>query len=167
MPVANSAPRPAWWKGTRGEWYVVTQVALILLVLVGPRTWPGEPLLSLSSRAWSAGAVALMASGIALLVAGGLWLGRNTTPMPRPRAGACLVDSGPFRLVRHPMYSGGVFFAFGWALYVRGPLTLVYAVALLVFADIKARREEQWLREAFPGYDAYKRRVRKLIPFVY
>ena len=129
MPVTTSTARPAGWKGTRGEWYVVIQVALIL--------------------------------------ADGLWLGKNATPLPHPRAGAPLVDSGPFRLVRHPMYSGGVFFAFGWALYVRGPLTLVYAVALLVFADIKARREEQWLREAFPGYDAYERRVRKLIPFVY
>jgi protein-S-isoprenylcysteine O-methyltransferase Ste14 len=32
---------------------------------------------------------------------------------------------------------------------------------------MKARREERWLAEAYPGYAGYKRRTRKLIPFVY
>lgn len=30
-----------WWKGTRGEWYVVAQIALIVLVFFGPRNIPG------------------------------------------------------------------------------------------------------------------------------
>jgi protein-S-isoprenylcysteine O-methyltransferase Ste14 len=156
-----------WWKGARGEWYVVIQVALILLVLVGPRTWPGGPLLALASRAWSAAAVVLIVGGLALVITGGLWLGRKVTPLPSPVQGATLVDSGPFRLVRHPMYSGGVLFAFGWAIYVRGPLTVICAAVLLAFADIKARREERWLNDAFPGYEAYRRCVRRLVPFVY
>ncbi len=32
-----------WWKGTRGEWYVVVQVILFILVPIGPRTWSGWP----------------------------------------------------------------------------------------------------------------------------
>jgi protein-S-isoprenylcysteine O-methyltransferase Ste14 len=35
------------------------------------------------------------------------------------------------------------------------------------FFDLKARREEAWLLAAYPGYAAYRRRVRKLFPFVY
>ncbi len=54
-----------------------------------------------------------------------------------------------------------------WALVVQSWLTLGYVVALFVFLDAKARREEKWLTERFPGYVAYQRRVRKLIPFVY
>ncbi len=168
MPGTRVAPSAPWWKGTRGEWYVAIQVALIAMILLGPRTWPGGPRLSFGQpRAASIVAVLLMAGGAGLLVAGGLWLGRNLTPVPHPKQGAALVDSGPFGLVRHPMYTGGIFWAFGWAFYVRGPLTLGYAVATLVFLDIKSRREERWLREAFPGYEAYQRRVRKLIPFLY
>ena len=33
----------SWWNGTRGEWLVVTQVALIALVFFGPRTMSGQP----------------------------------------------------------------------------------------------------------------------------
>jgi protein-S-isoprenylcysteine O-methyltransferase Ste14 len=65
------------------------------------------------------------------------------------------------------MYGGGILMAVGWGLWVHGWLTLAYAVLLIVFVDIKARREERWLRERFPEYAAYARRVRKLVPFVY
>jgi protein-S-isoprenylcysteine O-methyltransferase Ste14 len=38
---------------------------------------------------------------------------------------------------------------------------------MALFADFKATREERWLRERFPDYPDYARRVRKLIPFVH
>ncbi len=57
--------------------------------------------------------------------------------------------------------------AFGWAFWVHSWLTIGYAVLFLVFFDVKSRLEERWLKERFSGYDAYQKRVRKLIPFVY
>jgi protein-S-isoprenylcysteine O-methyltransferase Ste14 len=158
-----------WWKGTRGEWLVVLQVVLIALVLVGPRTWPRIGLAALSlPPPSSALACALMGAGAALLFAGLASLGRpNITPLPYPREDGELRETGAYSLVRHPMYGGGVIFALGWAIWVRGSLTLVYALALFVFADFKSRREEQWLRAKFAGYAAYQARVRKLIPFLY
>ena len=80
---------------------------------------------------------------------------------------ATLVVAGAYRLVRHPIYSGLAAMAFGWGMWVHGWLTLGYALILFVFFDCKSRREERWLREKFPEYAAYQRRVRKLIPFVY
>jgi protein-S-isoprenylcysteine O-methyltransferase Ste14 len=65
------------------------------------------------------------------------------------------------------MYSGAIFMAFGWALWVHSWLTLIYAIILFVFFDLKARREEQWLTEKFPRYVIYQKRACKLIPFVY
>ncbi len=166
--TAPPVARAAWWKGPRGEWYVAGQVALIALGLFGPRTWPGGPHLAIGDPViQTAAAVLLIAGGLGLLAAGGIWLGRNLTPVPHPKDGSRLVDTGPFALVRHPMYAGGIVLGFGWALYVRGPLTLGYAILIFAFLDIKSRREEQWLREAFAGYEAYQRRVRKLIPFIY
>jgi protein-S-isoprenylcysteine O-methyltransferase Ste14 len=87
--------------------------------------------------------------------------------LPYPTSRATLIRTGPYRLVRHPMYAGGIALAFGWALFVRGWLTLAYAVVLLLFLEVKATREERWLVDRFPDYPDYQRRVRKLIPFVH
>jgi protein-S-isoprenylcysteine O-methyltransferase Ste14 len=159
------SPRAWSWTGPRGEAYVVIQLALMALVAFGPRTYPGLP-------AWpgsviSVAGIALLAVGVLLAIVGIAALGRNLTATPRPKPGATLVERGPYRLVRHPMYAGAVLAAFGWALAINGWLTLGYAVALFVFFDVKARREERWLREEIPGYAAYACRVRKLIPFIY
>ncbi len=157
-----------WWRGLNGEWYVVMQGVLFGVVLLAPRTVPGWP-------AWSSpwdglalvcGGV-LVVAGLALAGAGVLFLGRNLTPLPRPKESATLVQSGAYALVRHPIYSGLIFMAFGWALLVQGWLTLVYAVVLFAFFDIKSRREERWLAEKFADYAAYQRRVRKLLPWIY
>lgn len=167
-PDLAAAEHKRWWKGARGEWLVVAQVVLIGLVFLGPRTVVGQP-------AWPfpfphacpfVGGV-LMVVGGALLIAGLVRLGRGLTPLPYPKDGAELIQTGPFALVRHPMYSGGLVLALGWALYVQGWLTLGYVVALFVFLDVKSRREERWLVERFPTYATYQRRVRKLVPFVY
>ena len=50
---------------------------------------------------------------------------------------------------------------------VRDLAALGVAGLLLAFFDVKARREEAWLVAAYPGYAAYRRRVRKLVPLVY
>jgi len=156
---------PPWWKGRRGEWYVVVQLALFLLLLFGPRTWAGwafpYPWLSAIF-----GRALLMIGGL-LAVAGLLTLGANLTVLPRPKEQAVLVETGPYRFVRHPVYSGVVCMAFGWAFWVQGLLTFLYAAMVFAFLDLKSRREEQWLQEKFAGYAAYQKRVRKLIPFIY
>jgi protein-S-isoprenylcysteine O-methyltransferase Ste14 len=151
-----------WWKGSRGEWYVVIQFALCGFVMFGPRPWV------FCQKALVAGVgVALMLSGGLLILTGALRLGANFTTVPYPKDQSTLMEIGPFRFVRHPMYSGAIFMALGWALWVHCWLTLGYTMALLVFFDIKSRREEQWLKAKFSRYEIYQKRVRKLIPFVY
>jgi protein-S-isoprenylcysteine O-methyltransferase Ste14 len=157
-----------WWRGSRGEWYVAAQVLLIALVFLGPRTarslpaWPA-PLAQVSIVV----GVTLVLAGASLLVAGLLRLGPNLTPVPYPKDKATLVQTGPYRLVRHPMYGGGIVLALGWALAVRGWLTLLYAAVLVGFLEIKVAREERWLTAKFPDYRDYQQRVKKLIPFIH
>jgi protein-S-isoprenylcysteine O-methyltransferase Ste14 len=159
---------PSWWKGERGEWYVLVQAVLMLLVFVGPRTLPGVPEFSppFAPGRQAIGAV-LLAVGGAFFLAGLFRLGSGLTPLPYPKDNAPLVQTGPFSLVRHPIYSGGLFACLGIALMVSGWLTYLYVAALFVLLDFKSRREERWLVQKFPGYPAYQRRVRKLVPFVY
>jgi protein-S-isoprenylcysteine O-methyltransferase Ste14 len=160
--------RQPWWKGARGEWFVVAQVVLIGLVFFGPRTILGHPgwQFPLPHACLAVGGVSMVIGGV-LLVAGLIGLGRGLTPSPYPKDGAALVQTGAFALVRHPMYSGGLVLGLGWALCVQGWLTLVYAAALFVLLEVKSRREEKWLTERFPAYATYQKRTRKLIPFVY
>ena len=157
-----------WWKGPRGEWYVIAQVGLFLLVVLGPRTWPGLPewVSPFTLLGFIAGSVMILL-GFLLALAGVLGLGSNLTAVPYPKDNATLVETGPYHIVRHPIYCGLIFMALGWGLLVHGWLTIVYAAILFIFFDIKSRREEQWLREKYSGYAAYQKRVRKLIPFVY
>lgn len=164
MGTPNTTPS----RKSRGEWFVAGQLLLIALLLLGPRTLPGWPSVPpFSILIVAIPGAALVLAGVTLLIAGGLKLGRSLTALPYPSEHGALVQTGPYRLVRHPMYSGGILFAYGWALLVHGPLTAVYATIILVFLDIKSRREERWLRERYPDYAAYQRRVKKLIPSIY
>ena len=77
------------------------------------------------------------------------------------------METGAYRLVRHPIYGGIILMAYGWGLVAQGFFTLAYASLVFLFLDLKSRREEGWLEEKFPGYAGYQKRVRKLIPFIY
>jgi len=164
----HEGPSGPWWKGARGEWYLVVQFVLFALVAFGPRSFPGLP-------EWPAGitmltsviGAILMLAGGALAVAGVLGLGSSLTALPYPKDCSRLVRSGPYAIVRHPIYSGLILGAFGVALWTHGWLSVLYAVVLFVFFDIKSRTEERWLTEKYPDYPEYRRRVRKLIPWVY
>jgi protein-S-isoprenylcysteine O-methyltransferase Ste14 len=156
---------PSWWRNTRGEAYVALQGLLMGLVAVAPLLDPTR--LPGAAFGYRAAGWMLGLAGAALATAGLVSLGRNLTPLPRPKTGAELVDRGAYRLVRHPIYAGISMAAFGWALGTRSPIALLLAFALLAFFDVKSRREEHWLLEAYPGYAAYRGRVKKLIPFVY
>lgn len=161
-----SAQSSSWWKGSRGEWYVAAQLVFMALIFFGPRTQAALPAWPLGEGiGWTVAGLALMLSGGGFLVAGIVCLRRQLTPLPYPSDGGCLIQSEPFAVVLHPMYAGGL--VLGWAMLVRGPLTLAYVAVFAVFVNFKARLEERWLASLFPEYGAYRLRVRRLVPFVY
>jgi protein-S-isoprenylcysteine O-methyltransferase Ste14 len=145
--------RPAETAG-RGTAWVVGQFALIAAVVLAWQL-PQRP------AAW------LVWLGVPLAVAGAAFagwafasLGRSLTPFPEPRRGAELVETGPFRLVRHPVYGGGLAFFTGLSL-ALGPAGLVPTAALGLLWLAKSRVEERRLAARFAGYEAYRRRVRR------
>jgi len=78
-----------------------------------------------------------------------------------------VVDSGPYGLVRHPIYTGIIVAGFATAA-LRGYADAFLGAAIMTLSwYIKARTEEQFLREQLgvAAYDAYARRVPMLIPF--
>lgn len=151
-----------------GWGYLVVQAGLFALLAFGPRTVNGmsEWSLRFALLGSVAGSV-LLASGFILATTGVIHLGKNLTPLPIPKNSATLIVTGAYRLVRHPIYSGIICMAFGWGLWVNSWLTIGYALMLFIFFDVKSRYEECLLEEKFPEYTSYRKRVKKLLPFMY
>lgn len=168
MTSASSARRASRLPtlGRRGGGWVLAQVVLIAAVFASAvfgRGWDS----GYDVAAYAIGA-ALLALGLGLLVAGAARLGSALTPFPAPRVDQELVTTGAFALSRHPMYGGGILIALGWTVLFASPVSLFWTVVLALFLNAKAEREEAWLREQLPGYDAYREQTpRKLLPFIY
>ena len=164
--VAPATGLPA--LGPRGEGWVVGQVVLLgVCVLAGRSGLARIQLDSLGAWALLVTGLALLAAGGALFLAGLRDLGRNLTPVPLPRDDATLVETGIYRWLRHPIYAGMFVAAIGWAALTARPWALVAALVLLAWLDLKARREEAWLVERYPGYEAYRARTSRFLPGIY
>jgi protein-S-isoprenylcysteine O-methyltransferase Ste14 len=133
----------------------VLQSALMGVAAAG---WllPGRP----ASRVVHAIGIGLTVLGLALFVWAFRTLGRSFTPFPVPRRDGTLVESGPFRLVRHPIYGGLLLLLCGISL-SRGLLGLVGTAALALVWWRKSQLEERVLAERFAGYADYRARVRR------
>ena len=93
-------------------------------------------------------------------------IGRNWSGVVTIKEGHELIDTGPYALVRHPIYTGLLVAIFGSAVACgewRGVLAVVISYAALWR---KLRLEERWMTERFgERYAAYSRRVPALVPF--
>jgi protein-S-isoprenylcysteine O-methyltransferase Ste14 len=152
--------------GPHGEGWVVLQIVLLtLLALAGLAVEPawGGTAATIASLL----GLGLLLAGIVLAARGLIDLGRNLTPVPRPRRDAQLVETGVYSLVRHPIYGGLILGGLGWGLLTASPLALLLAVALAGFFDLKSRREEAWLAAHYPGYATYAARTHRFVPYLY
>ncbi|QDV68859.1 Isoprenylcysteine carboxyl methyltransferase (ICMT) family protein [Rosistilla carotiformis] len=113
----------------------------------------------------NAAALLVCVAGIVLHVAASRSLGRrNFRVLPQPKAGGVLAVSGPYRWVRHPMYTALLLFCVGLAL---APPTLWKGAALLVLLCVlivKAKREEVFLSRRYPDYASYAKTNWMLLP---
>ncbi len=78
-----------------------------------------------------------------------------------------IVDTGPYGLVRHPIYTGILTALYATVLAFPGPFNIAGAAVLTVAFVIKARLEEQFLKTELgaEAYEAYQRRMPMLVPF--
>jgi protein-S-isoprenylcysteine O-methyltransferase Ste14 len=160
------APQTQAPKGS-GIGFVVVQAVLLGILFFGPihlnadaSIVPPKGLLL-----WLGYGIFILGTVIALIAA--INLGKNLTPLPRPKENAELTQGGLYRFVRHPIYFGVIVLSVGWGLIQQSILVWVYIVIIAIFFEIKSRKEEQWLQAKFSAYADYQGRVRKLIPWIY
>jgi protein-S-isoprenylcysteine O-methyltransferase len=111
----------------------------------------------------------LFALGVLLRFYSIIYLGRFFTPTVAISADHRLIDSGPYRFIRHPTYTGFLMILVGLGLSFAniGSLLIIFVP---VFACIlwRIRIEEQALVEAFgEQYRSYMHRTKRLLPFIY
>ena len=122
-------------------------------------------------RLWSVSRISegiglsIQAIGLAFSVWARRTLGENWAARVTIGARQELVVLGPYRIVRHPIYSGLLFAIFGTAIIAGNFGALIGFILILVSVLIKLRREESALREHFGvAYADYARRVPGLVP---
>jgi protein-S-isoprenylcysteine O-methyltransferase Ste14 len=83
-------------------------------------------------------------------------------------AGQTVISTGPYAVVRHPMYSGAALMFIATPLALASYWGLVVGILIIVAMCVRALDEERLLREELPGYVEYTRKVRaRLIPGVW
>jgi protein-S-isoprenylcysteine O-methyltransferase Ste14 len=160
-----SAPKRVQRPGQR-LLYVVEMLAVYSLLGL-PRLWGyalSRPLIPWSVDLFWIGAV-LVAGGLGFSCWARVHLGKHWSGLVTLKHGHELIRTGPYRLVRHPIYTGLILAIIGTAVAVdawRG----VLAVALCIESFVrKLRAEERWLTEEFgEEYLRYRREVKALVP---
>jgi protein-S-isoprenylcysteine O-methyltransferase Ste14 len=149
-------------RGWRSRLTGVSAIGVIVIAVILPRIGGTA---EHNATLGAIGAV-LFVGGIALAVWARLHLGRNWGMPMTERAEPELVTSGPYRFVRHPIYSGLLLAMLGTAL-VDNLLGLIVVALLVAYFFYSGRVEERNLAAAFPkAYPEYKSRTKMLIPFL-
>ncbi|HET9741691.1 MAG TPA: isoprenylcysteine carboxylmethyltransferase family protein [Terriglobales bacterium] len=130
---------------------------------VGPLGWRVLPV----SPAIAYPGVALTIAGAAFAFWARAMLGGNWSASVTVKENHSLVRSGPYRLVRHPIYTGCLIAMLGTAM-VFGELGCFIALAIAIVAFwLKTRTEEDFMTAQFgEDYIRYRSQVRRLVPFL-
>jgi protein-S-isoprenylcysteine O-methyltransferase Ste14 len=129
----------------------------------GPLAWRFVP--NSHVVAWIGAAATIV--GIGLAVVARFFLGRNWSGIVTIKQGHTLVRKGPYRFVRHPIYTGLLLAIFGTALAIGEIRALIGAGLVFALFVHKISLEESFMTEQFGAdYADYRRNVKALIPFV-
>jgi protein-S-isoprenylcysteine O-methyltransferase Ste14 len=116
-------------------------------------------------------AQALGGLAVAACMLGSWWTLRVNAfaaPVVKIQEGQKVIDTGPYSVVRHPMYASALLLFVGLPLLLGSRLGLALSVVFVLAIAWRAVQEERALRRELPGYDEYARRVRsRMIPGIW
>jgi protein-S-isoprenylcysteine O-methyltransferase Ste14 len=164
--AGRSAKTTRWQESWRSQFLHQGPLVLAAALLAAPHLWP-PPLNGRFLPAADALGLLVVVLGLALAVWARRHIGANWSSNVTLKDQHTLVRSGPYRFVRHPIYSGLLLAVAGSAIVVgewRGLAAFGLVLAALIY---KSRVEEARMRATFPEYAAYCRATAALIPFLY
>jgi protein-S-isoprenylcysteine O-methyltransferase Ste14 len=99
--------------------------------------------------------------GFLIILIAILQLSKNLTPFPTPKENGVLINTGLYKYVRHPIYSGIFMAAIGIAFYTGSYWQLSISFILLILFYYKSKYEESLLMEKYNEYENYKKVTRR------
>ena len=142
--------------------YVMTQI--IILALAPIEKWSTGTQVSGLQR-WIGGTIGL--SGFVAAYMSYRVLGRNFRVFAAPRRSGTLATSGIYSKVRHPMYTAVICAFLGYVIYWGSKWSFLFWLAMTALYVIKAWKEESVLEQRYSGYNDYRKRTWKFIPYIY
>jgi 2-amino-4-hydroxy-6-hydroxymethyldihydropteridine diphosphokinase len=110
----------------------------------------------------------LLVVGVGIMLWSARSLGPSLSAFPETVPGGALVEGGPYRWIRHPIYTAVVAIFLGTSAVVAAPTAAVLSMLLLGFFAAKAGYEERQLRISYPQYASYRSRVRaRFVPMLF
>lgn len=107
------------------------------------------------------------ALGVGFAIVARSYLGSNWSGIPSLKKGHELVTSGPYSIVRHPIYTGILFAAIGTVILLGTVGSLVILAFVIIFVWARIRVEEKLMTEQFKKeYQNYCKKVKAIIPWI-
>lgn len=142
------------------EAYALGRALVVITALAFPTTWT-EP------GVWMVVGFGVFAAGVAFRLTAIRTLGKFYSHRVRVMGDHEVVSSGPYRLVRHPAYTGMLTAHLGVALFFFNPYTLACLLLVLLPAMIKRIRVEETALFELPGYSSYAHDRSRLLPLLW
>jgi len=141
------------------ELYAAGRMATVLAALVLPTAAPPAAVLALGGLVFVGGVLFRLRA---------IWeLGRFYSHRVRVAAAHRIIDSGPYRIVRHPAYTGMLAAHLGFVMVFFNWMSLAFLVGLLLVGIVLRIRVEERVLYQLPGYRAYSRNRKRLVPGVW
>jgi protein-S-isoprenylcysteine O-methyltransferase Ste14 len=156
-------------KAGRTRWarFASVRVAIILVALLLLRLNARKGHQAVTNDPWLRGiGLVIFLLGLALAVWARIYIGRNWGMPMSEKADPELVTTGPYSVIRHPIYSGIILAMVGTTVAVSW-YWLIAVVLLGVYFLYSAAVEERYLAEVFPdAYPRYQQSTKMMIPFI-
>tara|TARA_Y100001968_G_scaffold231025_1_gene213844 strand:- start:174 stop:731 length:558 start_codon:yes stop_codon:yes gene_type:complete len=150
------------FQNSKGEWYLFSQIILILLHTIPP--YPKIENIGFSINIFFIIiGLAVSFKGLRIVIKAFIDLGDNLTPLPFPMNESNLIRNNSYKSNRHPLYKGILLISLGICIFSLSLVHLFLFISLAYILKIKALKEEEMLKIKFPEYEKYIQEVPAII----
>tara|TARA_Y100001968_G_scaffold241952_1_gene225525 strand:+ start:166 stop:726 length:561 start_codon:yes stop_codon:yes gene_type:complete len=150
------------FNNSKGEWYLFSQIFLILLHLIPPYPKIKNDTFLIKSFCIIIGLL-ISVLGLFIVIKAIIDLGENLTPLPYPINESSLIKNNSYQHTRHPLYKGLLFISLGICIFSLSIIHISLLISLAYILKIKALKEEEKLKIKFPEYKKYIKEVPAII----